>query len=164
MKVVVVSEGQNDEYMLKPIVEAMMANLGKPNAAVRCHPNPKRRRGISHRQNALGVPGQEFAWLLSSRRQLLGENAWQKVEVWVLAGRQDWPSDWDWRQARSENDAKEVYYLPYAKQRGVQGLIGEGRQKLAQEAARRYSRIRQLCPEVADLERRVGEWIVATGR
>jgi hypothetical protein len=37
---------------------------------------------------------------------------------------------------------------------------GEGRKTLADEAVRRYSRIRQLCPEdIGALEQRVRKWL-----
>ncbi|MCP4692274.1 MAG: hypothetical protein GY859_29790 [Desulfobacterales bacterium] len=36
---------------------------------------------------------------------------------------------------------------------------GEGRKTLALEAAKRYKTIRRKCPEMAELELRVGAWI-----
>ena len=87
------------------------------------------------------------------------ENAWQEIEVWVLAGH-DLPSDWNWQVIRDEVNPKETYFLPFATQRKLLDAPGEGRKTLAEEAARRYDRIRQLCPEdIADLEDRVRSFV-----
>jgi len=48
---------------------------------------------------------------------------------------------------RNERDAKEHYYDPYVDQRGLRSAPYGGRAILAEEAARRYERLRQLCPE-----------------
>ena len=49
----------------------------------------------------------------------------------------------------------ETYFQPFADQTGVSNELGDGRKILAEEAARQYNRIRQLCEEVADLESRI---------
>jgi hypothetical protein len=52
--------------------------------------------------------------------------------------------------------AKETYFEPFARQRGVMDGPGQGRKTLAEQAARNYTRIRQLCSEdVAALEGRL---------
>ena len=90
---------------------------------------------------------------------VLAENAWQEIEVWVLAGH-DLPSNWVWRDIRAEVNPKEAYFEPFATQQGVHQSPGGGRKALAQQAARRYNRIRRLCPEdVAALEARIRDWI-----
>ncbi len=96
------------------------------------------------------------AQLAGTDRVFLAENAWQEVEVWVLAGERDLPADWAWAQVRAECDPKEQYYDAYARARGVLDAPHEGRQRLAAEAAANYPRIRSLCPEdVASLETRL---------
>ena len=83
----------------------------------------------------------------------------------MLAGHDDWPSEWEWQQVRQERDSKEVYFFPYARQRGVNHELSDGRKILAEQAARRYKRIRRLCQEdVAHLEGRIQEWIQVGGR
>jgi hypothetical protein len=37
---------------------------------------------------------------LGAGKVLLGEYAWQKIEVWALAG-QDLPTNWRWQHVRS---------------------------------------------------------------
>jgi hypothetical protein len=95
--------------------------------------------------------------ILGDRRCVFfGEHAWQELEVWILAGQTDLPSNWTWRDIRNERDPKETYYDRYAEQRGMLTAAYEGREVLAKEAARNYTRIRQLCPEdVGQLEQRI---------
>lgn len=94
--------------------------------------------------------------LLKPNQFFLGECAWQELEVWILAGLHDLPENWRWKDLRQDGNPKETYYLSYAKQRGVAGELGEGRKTLGMEAARNYSRLRQLCPEdIGNLEQRL---------
>ncbi len=89
----------------------------------------------------------------------LAENAWQEVEVWVLAGH-DLPDGWSWKAIRDETELKEIYFEPFVVQRGLTEAPGGGRKTLAEEAARHYNRIRQRCPEdVGALEDRIRAWI-----
>jgi len=63
--------------------------------------------------------------------------------------------NWAWTDIRAEVHPKEIYFRSFAKQRGTLNEWDEGRKTLAEEAARQYHRIRQLCEEVADLESRI---------
>lgn len=85
--------------------------------------------------------------MLRAGRLFLAENAWQELEVWVLAGQDDLPSGWAWSEIRTEPNPKEVYFAPYARNAGVEDGPGAGRKALAEKAAGRFTRIRQLCPE-----------------
>ncbi len=92
--------------------------------------------------------------------RFFAENAWQELEVWLLAGH-DLPREWSWQEIRQERDPKERYFVPFARMRGVLGEPGGGRKSLAAEAASRYSRIRSLCPEdIAALEDKIRTGIV----
>jgi hypothetical protein len=89
----------------------------------------------------------------------LSENAWQEIEVWLLAGHDLLPG-WRWNQIREHRDPKEAYYLVLARERGVANEDSQGRKVLGLEAAKRYRRIRQMCREdIQVLERRLDEWI-----
>jgi hypothetical protein len=96
-----------------------------------------------------------------SRRFFAAEHAWQEIEVWALAGIQ-WriKRQWKWETIRSERDSKEHYFELVAKSRGLLGEIGGGRKTLGSEAARNYAKIIQNCPEVRDLEERIGRWLI----
>lgn len=115
------------------------------------------RDGQEGRRKALDGVEAFASSLLPAGRYFLAENAWQELEVWVLAGL-DLPKDWTWGEIRAEIHPKERFFEPVARERGVHEEPGGGRKTLAMEAARRYSkRIRQLCPEdVLNLETRVG--------
>ncbi len=72
-----------------------------------------------------------------------------------MLGGHDLPPDWVWKDVRAHDSPKEAYYTPFAALRRMLGEPAEGRSVLGREAAARYGRIRQLCPEVAELERRL---------
>jgi hypothetical protein len=92
---------------------------------------------------------------LPTGKIFLAENAWQEGEVWVLAGH-SLPKNWVWQDIRQETNPKELYFMPFAKQRSLLAEPGGGRKTLALEAAKQYGRIRQLCPEdVFSLEERI---------
>lgn len=192
MKVLVIPEDfRKDQYMLKPIIKAMMSNLGKTKAQVQVCQDPllggvnealklenilaiiKQYRGKADlfilcvdrdgkegRKQALNKLEQEAAKILTSRQSLLlAENAWQEIEVWVLAG-YDLPSEWKWQEVRQEEHPKERYFLPLAKQQNLLETPGEGRKIMAEKAAGNYKRLRQLCPEdLLNLEQRIKDWL-----
>jgi hypothetical protein len=187
MRVLVIPEDfRKDQYMLEPIIQAMLKKKEKPRAKVivcrdpllggvnealkweRLHPIIEKYRsridvfllcvdrdGLEGRKSALNNLEQRAAEVLSEDKQFLAENAWQEVEVWVLAGQTQLPKDWNWSEIREEVHPKERYFLPFAKICNALSEPGEGRKTLAQEAAKHYDRIRQLSPEVAELESRI---------
>ncbi len=86
----------------------------------------------------------------------LGENAWEEIETWVLAGL-DLPGDWSWAEVRSEIHVKEEYFDRLVVERGLSDAPGGGRKPLGEEASRRIDAIRQKCPEDFDaLAKRLG--------
>ncbi|GAB4194800.1 MAG: hypothetical protein OHK0022_11090 [Roseiflexaceae bacterium] len=118
------------------------------------------RDGDENRRTQLDVREQSCAALLQQRRDVifLAENAWQEVEVWALAGCTDLPGEWRWRDLRAERDPKEAYFEPYVAQKGLTATPGAGRMILGRQAASRYGRVRQLCPEdIGALEERLRE-------
>jgi hypothetical protein len=192
MKVLVIPEDvRKDQYMLKPIVQAMMKQLGQAKATVEVCQNP-RLQGVSQvlnweriekilnqykwevdlflicvdrdgepnrEQKLRNLELQSNAALGNQAKLLIAENAWQEMEVWVLAGFSDLPTKWNWKAIRDDRDPKEAYFYPFAEIRGVLNSPAQGRSPLAQEAARKYDRIRQLCPELQDLEGRIQAWL-----
>lgn len=190
-RVLVIPEDfRKDQYVLKPLVVAMLGDLGRPNVQVRVCTDPLL-RGVDQalsREYLAEIFGRYGGMVdlfvlcvdrdcephrcdvLRDRERwardqydaaLIGENAWQEIEVWVLAGH-DLPSEWVWAEVRRERDPKEMYFLPFAQRRGFLETPGEGRKVLAEEAARRFSRVKHLCPEdVAVLVSAVGRWLDA---
>lgn len=189
MNVLVIPEDfRKDQYMLKPIVEAMMDAIGGMHKVRVCQ-DPllggvvqamkwKRikeivdryrgmidlfllcidRDGVENRRKRLTNIERRAAEILPEDKRLMAENAWQEIEVWILAGHK-MPSGWKWQDVRMEPNPKEMYYLPFAKDRALLNEPGEGRKTLAREAVRRYKTIRRKCPEVSELEERIREWV-----
>ncbi|MFL5804874.1 MAG: hypothetical protein ACJ8CR_24410, partial [Roseiflexaceae bacterium] len=178
-----------DQYVLKPIVKAMLAAVGRPRANVQVCQDPLLggveqalrweriseiidsypqvdlflllvdRDGDEHRHVRLENIERQAAAILAVNRRLCAEHAWQEVEVWALAGCVDLLREWEWRAIRSERDPKEAYFNPYVGRRGLQNEPGSGRKTLGRDAGNRYQRVCQRCPEVGELEARIQEWI-----
>lgn len=188
---IIAEDWRYDQYILKPLIQALLARLGKGRAKVQMCRDPML-RGVSQvlttdairevievnpladlyllivdrdgeegRGDQLEHVSDHGREHLRDRQQLLGEHAHQEVEVWLLAGHDDLPTSWNWNDVRAEPNPKELYYEPYAEQRGVSSQLGKGRKRLGDEAARRYDRVRQLCEEVAALEGGIEQWLDA---
>lgn len=183
---VIAEDFVKDEHVLLPIVSAMMSELGKDRAKIKVCKDPRfhgtgealkwefieqaidRHRGMIdlfllcvdrdgnvNRRAVLDGLENQAKMKLGIDRYFLAENAWQEIEVWLLAGH-DLPDDWKWSDIRDEPHPKERYYIPFAESRGVLDFPGEGRGKLAIEAAKRYRTIKSKCREdVATLESRI---------
>ncbi|HYO56027.1 hypothetical protein [Archangium sp.] len=191
MNVLIIPEDfRKDQYVLKPLVEAMMAAAGRPRANVRVCQEPlmgdvnqalkweriqqvlERYRGMvdlylllvdrdgePHRRERIDKIEIKAAEVLPASRALFGENAWQEIEVWVLAGH-DIPNEWAWAEVRAHPHPKEAYFEPFSRSSGLSNTLGGGRQSLARVAAARYERVRQLCPEdVGALEKRIRNYL-----
>ena len=190
MRILIIPEDfRLDQYILDPLIRAMLAYIGKPRARIAVCRDPVLggveqaldweriaevmelypmvdlfllivdRDGLATRRPALDRIEVKAASRLGNDRLLLGECAWQELEVWVLAGH-DLPDDWPWEQVRSDSHPKEVYFEPFALAQGLADAPAGGRKSLAEQAASRYGRIRMLCPEdVANLEGRIRAFI-----
>ncbi len=186
MNVLVIPEDfRKDQYMLKPIIEAMLKAKGKI-VKVRVCQDPLLggirqalnwelieniinrykyrvqlfllcvdRDGDSGRRVALNRMESQARQVLSVDKLFLAENAWQEIEVWVLAGHNNLPQEWVWADVRTEVHPKETYFEPFAERKGVLDTPDQGRKILAEEAARNYPRIRMLCEEITTLEERI---------
>ncbi|MEA3308694.1 MAG: hypothetical protein U9Q70_04175 [Chloroflexota bacterium] len=179
---------RKDQYMLKPIIQALLDHLGRPTARVVVCQDPLL-GGVSvalKKEKLIDIfeayAGMVDLFLLCVDRdceetrttklqererwakkehdcKLIAANAWQAIEVWILAGH-DLPPEWSWHTVRAECHPKEHYFEPLVKQRELFNTPAAGRKILAEEAARRYMRIRQLCPEdILPLEARVADWL-----
>ena len=193
MNVLIIPEDfRKDQYVVKPIIKKMLAEIGKPNAKVEMCLDPLLggisealkwsrirevldqyqgmvqiflllvdRDGAEGRRQRLDSLETQAAEYLRESRVLFGENAWQEVEVWAIAG-QDLPNDWNWKEIRAEVHPKEVYFEPLAMSRGLTHEPGEGRKTLGREAAANYSRLRSRCKEdLGNLEKRLSEWLAS---
>ncbi len=190
---VIPEDFRKDQYILFPIIKKMLDGAGKPNANIQVCRDPLLggiaqalnwervseiiemyrmvqlfllvvdRDGDVNRRASLDFIESRAAMILGSDRNLLGEHAWQEIEVWALAA-QTLPGGWRWEIVRNEIHPKESYFIPFAESRGLTDEPGEGRKTLGREASQNYSRIRSLCSEdVVRLENRIRDWIQATG-
>jgi hypothetical protein len=117
------------------------------------------RDGVAGRRQRLDNIESRAAEYLGEGRVLFGENAWQEIEVWAIAG-QDLLEGWNWQGIRKEIDPKETYFEPLARSRGLIHEPGEGRKTLGREAAANYTRLRSRCQEdLAHLETRLADWL-----
>ena len=178
MNVLVIPEDfRKDQYIVKPIVSKMFAELGKPKANVRVCLDPLM-GGVSEAMKWERIQevfnryrGMVDIFLLlvdrdgnETRRQALDKLEKQAGEALGHAKKmlaenawqelevwalagQDLPADWNWRVIRAETHPKEKYFVPLAKQRGLTKEPGEGRTTLGREAAQNYARLRSRCQE-----------------
>ena len=71
---------------------------------------------------------------------------------------------WTWKQIQRERDPKEHYFEPIARHRDLLDSVAQGRKILGEEAGSNYSRVRQNCPELRELEARIQKWLSASER
>jgi hypothetical protein len=187
---VIPEDFRKDQYVLAPLVRRMFREIGKPRARVQVCTDPVMggitealdwerlqeviemypivniflllvdRDDVAGRRHSLDALEAKAAQKLPADRTLIGENAWQEIEVWALAGQEDLPAEWRWQQIRAEVHPKETYFEPLARQRGLASEPGEGRTTMGREAAQNYARVRSRCREdVEALEVRVRKWL-----
>ena len=189
MNILVIPEDfRKDQYILKPLFSRLFRRLGAPNPQVVVCRDPLLggigealkaeklaeivnaqqgmtdifilcvdRDGAVGRRHSLDRIEAEF----QGRCVFFGENAWEEVETWALAGL-SLPGEWRWPDVRTEVQVKERYFEPLAVRRGLvnatehsrRGLNSEESRRIWQvfgeEASRRVPAIRQKCPEDFD--------------
>ena len=196
--VIVIPEDCSDMDMLKPIISAMITNLGSPRAKIQVY-KPSVFKGISQvlqlkninkivdryeteadlillcvdrdadpdTEAKLANLEEKINKKLENNQNLkifLAENAYQEIEVWLLAGLKEFldTKNFAWQAIRDERDPKDKYFIPFSKEKGYFDYPNDGRQELAKEAARNYQRICKMCPEVARLEKKIRDWLQNT--
>ncbi len=169
MKVLIIPEDfRKDQYMLKPIVEAMLTYLNRPRSKVTVLTDPLLGgidQALNHDQIRKIVEryrGMVDLFLLCvdrdgnvDRRKRL-DNIEKAMKSHLPPGKVllaehawqeievwvlaglDLPPAWSWQTIRAEPDPKEKYFQPIAEQRGLLAEPGEGRRTLGLEAAQRY--------------------------
>lgn len=173
MRVLIIPEDfRNDQYILKPLFEAIMAHCGRPVAKVQVC-NPPLLAGVTEalksdriaevismypfvdlfvlcvdrdghvgRRTRLDQLEDEFG----GKVRFLAENAWEEIETWALAGL-PLPQEWKWKEIRADISVKENYFRPLAQQMGVEDGPGQGRKALGALAAKGLPAILAKCPE-----------------
>lgn len=163
-------------YILQPIVERMLTELGKPNARVVILTNPKL-NGYAHAVSAIrGDLVDRYAhfhlWLFlpdadcaSNLEGLESESvgkgvhllccaAVPEVEAWLLAGHRDKLS-LSWGEVRQHRRLKEDIFEPFLAQYGDSRSPGGGRERLVCETLGNYRGLLSVCPELGELHTRL---------
>lgn len=176
---VVPEDPLNNGYLLKPLATRLLAECGKANAKVEVLTNP-RAQGYEHAKELLrgalleryrhkdlllflvDADGRdrrsEFQRLEEEAAargvRLLCCAAEQEVEVWLLAGHRQ-RLDLGWQEVRAEVSIKERIFAPFLAAYGDARRAGGGRDLLMKETLGSYEALLRLCPELAELERRL---------
>ena len=164
-------------YILQPIVERMLAELGKSTCSRRrCSPAPNSMvtPTLSARSEAISSIGiRRFdLWLFlpdgdraSNLEPLESELARRnvhlfccaaqpEVEAWLLAGYRDELAI-SWGEVRQHPRLKEEVFEPFLRQFGDTRSPGSGRENLTRQTLTNYRGLLHVCPELAELEDRL---------
>jgi len=163
-------------YILKPLVERMLGEVGKPKARVTILTNPKL-NGYPHAVSAIkgdladryrhfdlwlflpdadratGLPGLEEE-LAQRGVHLLCCAAQPEVEAWLLAGYRD-ELGFSWPEVREHQRLKEDVFEPFLTRSGDARSPGGGREKLIGRTLSNYRGLLSVCPELAELDNRL---------
>jgi hypothetical protein len=178
---VIPEDPANNGYILKPLVSRILAQCGKASAKVTVLTNPRAKgyehakallrnqlfERYRHKDLLLFLPdadgkdrSAEFRSLEEAAShqsvRLLCCAAEPEVEIWLLAGYRDRLGT-RWQEIRNDTSVKENVFHPFLAANGNPKAPGGGRDVLMVQALNGYSALLQLCPELADLERRIRE-------
>ncbi len=165
-------------YILKPLVERMLAELDKPKARVAVLTNP-RAEGYHHAKSLLPSildrnPHMDLFLFLpdadgkdrSGKFEALEGDALrrglrlfccaaiQEVETWLLAGHVEKLSQ-PWSDIRSNTAVKEEIFQPFLTRFGDPRRAGGGRDLLMRETLSHYPGLLARCPELKELQDRI---------
>lgn len=178
--VVVIAEDQTyNGYILKPLINRMLRECGKPNANVFVPPDSKA-KGYEHVKSLLieqiieryrhfdlllflpDADGKdrsgEFERLEKQASEkgvkLLCCAAVQEVETWLLAGHLDKLST-NWKNIRADVSVKENIFASFLAEHGDPRRKGGGRDLLMNTTLQNYTGLLQRCPELELLQERI---------
>lgn len=163
-------------YILKPLVERMLTEIGKPNAKVTVLTNPKI-GGYTQAVTAiegelvdryghfdlwLFLPDADVAGKLddleaklqSKDIRLLCCAAKPEVEAWVLAGHRE-QLRIRWPEVAAHTRLKEEVFEPFLETHGDPKSAGGGREVLMRETLGNYRGLLEVCPELRELENKL---------
>ena len=173
---VIPEDPTHNGYILQPLIERMLSELGKPNARVVILTNPKL-NGYAHAVSAIKADladryGHFDLWLFlpdadratgltGLEEEMAGRGvhlfccaACPEVEAWLLAGHRD-QLGISWAEAREHRRLKEEVFEPFLMQAGDARSPGGGRERLIRQTLSNYRGLLSVCPELADLEGRL---------
>lgn len=184
MKILVIPEDPKlDQYILKPVVARIFADLGKsPRIEVLSNPRLRGvaealdsakladivatypmndlflvivdRDGVQSRQDAAAVREAEHP------QRLFVCLAIEEVEVWMLAIHSR-DLGIPWREIREEIHPKERFAIPFLNDRAPKLDLGQGRTWAMRDLGGQWRGVLDRCPEIKELKRRVEVWLDA---
>lgn len=181
MKVLVIPEDQQlDQYILKPVLEMLFADLGL-KARLSILPEPRLRGATAalDRDIVGGIvrdnPMEDLFLLIVDRdcnrtnhealakqrqlehpKKLIACLAWQEVEVWMLALYKD-RLGVSFTEVRAECDPKERFADPLLNELGREGP-GQGRKNAMRALRKKWQSLRGTCPELNELAATIDAW------
>ena len=171
-----------DQYVLKPIVEQLFADLGKtPRVQVLSNP---RLHGVSQALDASILADivetnrmiDVFLVLVDrdgddKKRPLQAKErtrqhpdrlfvclAIEEIEVWMLALHRD-VLGVPWRDVRAERDPKERFAQPFLTAQAPKLSAGGGRAWAMRELGSKWKGVLDVCPELAELKQTLADWL-----
>lgn len=177
---VIPEDPTHNGYILKPVVERLMAEAGKPNARVLVLTNPK----LDGYEDAIRAIKSELPdrygfydlWLfipdadVASGLENLEAEAGQKgvrliccaaqpeLEAWLLAGYRK-ELNQNWSEIKSHPRLKEEVFAPFLAKHGDEQAAGGGREKLMRQALQNFRGLVEVCPEIGVLVKRIEKLI-----
>lgn len=178
-KVLVIPEDPtHNGYILKPLVECIFVDLGKPNAKVTVLTNP-RLQGYNQAVQAikgdlsdrygfwdlwLFIPDADRASpdamehlendLKEKSVRLICCPAQPEVEIYACVAFRD-ELKAGWQEARKSKHMKEEYFEPLLKMHGDPRRAGGGRDLMINESLSNLKLLYRLCPELEKLKQRI---------
>ncbi len=182
-KVMVIPEDPTyNGHILKPLIERVMTEVGKPKAKIVVLTNPalkgyedaKRQletifEKYPHYNLFLFLPDRdgkaerdESLRALTAQYQnrnipFIAKAAVEAVEVWLLAGYKSKLSR-SWREVRADLNVKESTFRQFLKEYGDDSP-GNGRERLMREALKNFSGLKSNCPELEALSNDINQLI-----
>ena len=175
---VIPEDPTNNGYILKPLVEMVLAEAGRPSARVNVLTNP-RLRGYDHALRAIRGElavryGHMDLWLFfpdadranadamrdlessleSQGITLLCCPAEPEVEIYACVAYRD-DIGMHWQEARNHPSFKETLFEPLLKAQSNQRRPGGGRSEMTSTSLSNRQSFFSFCPETADLRDRI---------
>ena len=182
MKVLIIPEDPTlDQYILKPIVGRIFADLGKsPRIEVLSKP---RLRGVSQALDSailtnvvetfrmidlflvlVDRDGNPHRSGVAHQRETEHQGrlfvclAVEEIEVWMLAIHRE-SLGFPWNEVRAEIHPKERFAQPFLTEKAPKLDPGAGRAWAMRELGARWTGILQCCSELEELQRRIEGWL-----
>jgi hypothetical protein len=184
VKVLIIPEDPTlDQYILKPIVGRIFADLGKsPRIDVLSNP---RLRGVSQALDSailtniaetfrmidlflvlVDRDGNPYRSDVAQQREAEHEGrlfvclAIEEIEVWMLAIHRE-SLGFSWSEVRAEIHPKERFAQPFLMENAPKLDPGAGRAWAMRDLGARWKGILLCCSELEKLQRRIEEWLAA---